>query len=98
MSALEAFETGSIISSGEWKLWLAFRPIDDSEKHSAPEHFGLKPSGVPFPVGRLPHAKNGVAMVAFEGIIGGQSAADSLVHHRKAFVRERLVVHQTRLT
>ena len=35
---------------------LIFRPVDDLENHSAPEHFGFEISRVHFPVGRLANA------------------------------------------
>lgn len=41
------------------QLRLFFRPVDDLERHPAPEHFGLQISRMPFPVRRFPNAKSG---------------------------------------
>ena len=81
----------------EEKRLLAFRPIDNHEMNSAPEHFGFKIGGVLLPFGCVSDTEYGFAAIPFEVIIGRQGPPYPLIHHGEASVRERLVVHRTHL-
>jgi hypothetical protein len=73
---------------------LIFRPVDDIEHHSAPEHFRLEIGGVLLPLGRFPNAKSRLLVQTNKRVVRRQSAADALVHHGETVVCERLIVHQ----
>jgi len=46
-----------------------------------------------FPVGRLPNAEPDCQTLSLQCVVSRQGAADSLVQHSQAVVRERLTVH-----
>ena len=81
----------SVIRKGQRRL--IFRPIDDVEKHSAPNHFSFESSSVHFPLLGLPDAKLAFRAEIAERIIGRQGTTNAMVHHGQARVCERLIIH-----
>jgi hypothetical protein len=73
---------------------LIFRPIDDIEKHSTPNHFSFESSSVHFPLLGLPDAKLAFRAEIAERIISRQGATNAMVHHGQARVCERLIIHR----
>src|SRR5260370_25371322 len=72
---------------------LILRPVDDLEHHSPFDHFGLEFGSVLFPVRCFADTETSLLVLLLKRVVGYQSAADALVHHGKAFVRERLIIH-----
>src|SRR6266446_10628006 len=73
---------------------LIVRPVDDREKHSPLDHFGLEIGRVLFPVRCLADAESGFPTLRLGRIIRCQRPAHALVHHGEAVVRESLIVHR----
>jgi hypothetical protein len=65
---------------------LTFRPIDDVEKHSTPNHFSFESSSVHFPLLGLPDAKLAFRAEIAECIISRQGTTNAMVHHGQARV------------
>src|SRR6266436_4070546 len=70
------------------------RPVDDFEKHSPLDHFGLEIGRVLFPVRCFANAESGFPTLCLGRIIRCQRPAHALVHHGEAVVREGLIVHR----
>src|SRR6266481_3627227 len=70
------------------------RPVDDLEKHSPLDHFGLEIGRVLFPVRCFADAESGFPTLCLGRIIRCQRPAHALVHHGEAVVREGLIVHR----
>ena len=71
---------------------LIFGPIYDSKTHIAPKHFGFQIGGMRLPIGRFANLERRILSGGFLRVVRRESAANTLIHHGEALVRESSMI------
>ena len=74
---------------------LAPGPVDPVKAHAAPDHLRFQIGGVLHPVRSFADPKSCFLTYLVQFVVDSQCPSGSMVHHQKAVIGERLIIHGT---